>query len=207
VRALRTCAVLCAPVLSFPQSEAASLHPSVLTLRNGVGQTPLWSSLTQHLYSFPPTTTTFAEAHRLSTEATFAGVKGHLFTPNSHLEYAAVLTHLMWKVHRNSIWMAVSDQQVEDKWVFTAGPETGIDVSDLLWWTNKRGGRQQNCLSNWPNLDLEDDDCDQPLKFIIEFECPFGQTFNGQNTACIGKAVENCSCKLDEFGLSCLLLR
>jgi hypothetical protein len=149
--------------------------------------------LTQHFYSFPPTTTTFAEAQRLASEETFAGVKGHLFTPNSHLEYTSVLTNLMHRFHRNSIWMAVSDQQVEDKWVFTAGPETGIDVSDLLWWTSTRGGRQQNCLTNWPNLALEDYECDQPQQFIIEFECSFGQRFNDARTGCIGMAVDSYS--------------
>ncbi len=96
----------------------------------------------------------------------------------------------MSPVHRDPIWLALTDEGIEGKWMFTAGPESGTDVSDLAWWSGgePNGVTGENCAVHWPgSINLGDASCfNQRLKYIVEFECPFGQRFNDQGTACIG---------------------
>jgi hypothetical protein len=116
-------------------------------------------------------------------------VTGHLWVPNSNLEFDRILD-IMYPIHRDGIWLALTDEAIEGKWVFTAGLENGADVTDLVWWSGgePNGGTTENCASHWPgNMHLGDVSCvGHRLRFVIEYECPFGQRFNDQRSACIG---------------------
>jgi hypothetical protein len=113
---------------------------------------------------------------------------------------------IMSPVHRDPIWLALTDEAVEGKWMFTAGPESGTDVSDLVPWSSgePNGGTRENCGVHWPgSMNVGDVSClTERLKYIVEFECPFGQRFNDQGTACIGTMIACLlilSCRSDSF--------
>jgi hypothetical protein len=146
--------------------------------------------LTQSYYSFPSATATYDAALKISADVFYAGVKGHLWVPNSNLEFVNVRDDLMSSVHKNRAWFAVSDAAVEGKWLVTAGPHVGTDVSRMIPWRDSEpdGGYWENCAVIWPDrLWAADWGCSSVWNYVIEFECPFGQRFNDQGTACIGK--------------------
>ncbi len=90
------------------------------------------SDLTKNYYSIPSNSVTFAEALQLSAAATYAGVSGHLFVPNSVLEFSAVHSNIVGPVNSDPYWIAVTDLAVEGKWIVAAGPQTGTDLTYTL---------------------------------------------------------------------------
>ncbi len=153
-----------------------------------------FSQVTQHYYSLPSTFTTYSDAFNQASKDAFAGVTGHLWVPNANDEFDRILNDIVFPVHRDPIWLALTDEGVEGKWLFTAGPERGVDVSDLAWWSGgePNGGTGENCAVHWPgSVNLGDVSCfNHRLRFVIEYECPFGQRFNDQGSGCIGKSLK-----------------
>ena len=150
-----------------------------------------FSSVTRHYYSFPSTATTYSDAYNQAAKPTYAGITGHLWVPNSNDEFERVLYDIMYYVHYDPVWLALTDEAIEGTWVFTAGPERGADVTDLVWWAGSgepNGGTGENCAAHWPGgTHIGDASCfSNRYKYVVEFECLFGQRFNDQGTACIG---------------------
>jgi hypothetical protein len=158
------------------------------------------SRVNWHVYSIVSTQTIYTDALDQASKTTFNGIAGHLWVPNSIVEFDHVINDIMSPVHRDPIWLALTDQAAEGKWVYTAGPEKGTDISDLAWWSGgePNGGVRENCAVHWPgSTNLGDASCfDFRLKFIIEFECPFGQVFN-QHGFCYGSFLNT-----SRFGIS-----
>ncbi len=145
------------------------------------------SAFTLHYYSFEPTAATFNAASQKASEKTYAGVLGHMFVPHTYKEFQEVL----WVVaSANPVWIGFMDEVNEGKWRLSHGPYAGVDVSDALWWWpgENNGGTAENCALYAPNLfELGDAPCSHSHRYVIEFECPFGQQFNSQGTACVGQ--------------------
>ena len=149
---------------------------------------------TNNYYSYVTAATTFDDAIKLSSEASFAGVRGHLFVPNTYLEFQRVVSHGNW--NQATVWLGYTDAAVEGKWVFAAGPYAGTDVSNFMWWWpgENNGGTAENCAAYGPgSYELGDIPCSHRHRYIIEFACPFGQRFNAQGTACVGSFMSKCS--------------
>jgi hypothetical protein len=147
----------------------------------------VFNEITKHYYSFPAANASFNDALRLASEATFAGVSGHVFVPGSVSEMNAILA--AGSLELASVWMGLTDQAIEGSWVFAAGPHAGEDVTELLWWTRgePNGGTSENCAKySYEDILIVDDDCNKTYRYIIEFECPSGQQFNSAGTACVG---------------------
>jgi hypothetical protein len=158
----------------------------------------LLSDVTKNYYAFPPIKKAYADALQFASVTSYAGVKGHLFVPNSKLEFDYILGGLMYPVHKDSVWMGVSDAQTEGIWLASSGPNVAVDFTDLLAWYSPQpnGGTAANCVIHSPGVDyLNDVACSESYKLVIEFECSFGQRFNDQGSACIGKS----SCNDDSF--------
>ncbi len=150
------------------------------------------SSITQHFYSITSGTVTYADALQQSAAATYASVNGHLFVPNSYLELYDVQTYIVAPIHNDPHWFGITDATTEGKWIVSAGPNAGADLSDLLIWgqIEPDGGNQQNCAVHYPGyVWAADVPCASQYKYVIEFECPFGKRFNDAGTACIGTLV------------------
>jgi hypothetical protein len=151
-----------------------------------LGQT-VKSAFTNHYYQYSSFTTSFDDALRRSSEATFAGVQGHLFVPNTYTEFRHVVYGNGWIVH--VLWLGFTDSAQENVWTVAAGPYAGQDVSDMMWWWpgEPQGGRSENCVVYYPHVaEFGDFGCGANVRFAIEFECPIGQQFNNQGTACVG---------------------
>jgi hypothetical protein len=147
------------------------------------------SDLLQHYYSFPSSSVTYDNALKFSSETSFGGVQGHLWSPSSALEFRTVVEGLMYAYHSSAVWYAASDAAVEGRWLVTAGPDIGVDMSDLIPWRGGEGGggTGENCVAVMPGYAWSADvSCQGLAKYIIEYECTFGQRFNDQGTACIG---------------------
>ncbi len=147
----------------------------------------------QNYYAVPSNQVNFNDAIRLSSEATFAGVRGHLFLPNSQVEFERVVVDIVQQFHRDAFWIAVTDSASEGKWIAAAGPNAGTDMFDLLPWRRgePNGGTGENCAVHAPGYAwIIDTICHQALKYVIEFACPFGQRFNDQGTGCIGELTD-----------------
>ncbi len=147
--------------------------------------------MTQNYYSFPASKVTHDNALRLSSEASFAGIQGHLWVPNSKVEIQAVLSDLMFRrlFRSDRVLCAISDTVAEGNWVVTAGPHIGTDMSALMvwWWNEPNGGTAENCVIAWSAISsFIDVPCTDSNLYVVEYECPFGQRFNDQGTACIG---------------------
>jgi hypothetical protein len=157
------------------------------------GQQAYLSSVTKHYYAVPSTTTTYYDAYNRADDTSYAGVVGHLWVPNSFGEFYDITQGYASSFNGDYVWLALSDSAVEGKWIITAGPEQGTDVSDLLWWYfgNPNGGLTESCAVHWPGYDgIGDASCGNRFRYVIEYECPFGQRFNDQGTACIGMACK-----------------
>ncbi len=149
------------------------------------------SELTKNYYSFPSSIVTFDNAIRFSAEASFAGVQGRLWAPSSYFEL-----HVIPSSHGFMMtWCGFSDAAVEGKWAVMTGPYIGTDMFELIpWWNGEpNGGTGENCAAFLAVVGgIIDVPCHSILRYIIEFECPFGQRFNDQGTACIGMLGSGC---------------
>jgi hypothetical protein len=139
----------------------------------------------KNYYSFSQTKVSHSEAQRLASERSFAGVSGHLWVPNALLEFQELLATLQAEG-----WIDLSYDSGSGKWLFNSGPMAKTDLAGLLPWFSGvpianpndakcvLAGRQPPAIYNLP--------CSTLFTYIVEFECPFGQRFNDQGTACIG---------------------
>lgn len=153
------------------------------------------SSVTQHYYAVTADSVTYANALQQSAAATYAGANGHLFVPNSHLEFMDVQANIVGLIHNDPHWLGITDAAVEGKWLVSAGPYVGADLSDLLVWLRDEpnGGTAENCAMHQPGSSWTADTvCTVQRRYVIEYECPFGQRFNDAGTACIGMPVGCC---------------
>ncbi len=150
------------------------------------------SDLTQSYYFVSSSNVNYYDALKLASEATFAGVSGHLWIPRSFLDFEHIVNTFVRPVYIDRFWLATTDVAIEGKWVIGAGPYIGEDISDLLPWEQgePQGGVSENCAIHIPGYAwVGDIACSMKHKFVIEFECGFGQRFNDQGTACIGKTA------------------
>jgi hypothetical protein len=155
-----------------------------------------FSSLTKHYFSFLHATTTQSESTKQAAQQWYAGVQGHMWVPRSFLELEHYNNFMINSNNIQLVWVAISDATVERKWVVTAGPHTGEDYSELVTWQSDEpgGGTGENCASHHPTRHwIADVPCTWSLKAIIEYECPFGQQFNSQGSACIGMTCLDCA--------------
>jgi hypothetical protein len=83
-----------------------------------------------------------------------------------------------------SFWTAASDGQREGTWIWTAGPETGVEVEvpESFWLQGQpSGGNTDNCVAMSPNWD--DKNCTNfTTGFVIEYEC---QSTNTSTCPCM----------------------
>ncbi len=101
----------------------------------------------------------------------------------------------MFTFHTDWTWYAFSDAAVEGKWAVMTGPYIGTDMYESILWEKgePNGGTSENCVAHQPFYSWAVDvPCHSVYKYIIEFECPFGQRFNDQGTACIGMFEPGC---------------
>ncbi len=151
------------------------------------GQSRSW--LTHHYYSLQNSRVTYASALQASAGTSFAGVQGHLWAPSSYLEIESVVLKVF---SVDQVWYAYSDSASEGTWLVTAGPDIGADMSAIIPWegSEPNGRTGENCAIFWhKQYTALDIGCDATYKYIIEYECPFGQRFNDQGTACIGMCL------------------
>ncbi len=138
----------------------------------------------------PPESLNAQNAIKKSSEETFAGVTGHLFVPNSFLEYYSVHVNIITASGSFQYLIGLSDAAEEGRWVVSDGPQKGDDVNAELSWQpgEPDGGTGQNCAIHNPNWGwIADVSCSTyKCRYVIEFECPFGQRFNDQGSACVG---------------------
>ena len=147
-------------------------------------------------YSFPDANVPYASAFQAASEATFAGVQGHIWVPESFFEMDQVGSLSI--VHRKPIWFGITDEASEGAWVYTAGPGKGARANNILWWSPREpgGGTGENCAVYYPGQWwLADFSCTaHSFGYVIEFECPLGQRFNSQGTSCIGTVHASAFC-------------
>ena len=147
------------------------------------------SSVIQNFYALVTSPVTFEDAIKYSAESSYAGVQGHLFVPSSFVELQQVIETIVIPVTKQNVWLGFSDEAVEGTFVIAAGPNAGVDASEIISWGNDEpnGDRQENCVVSSPNYKWAvDATCFSPTFYVIEYECPFGKRFNNQGTACIG---------------------
>ncbi len=147
------------------------------------------SSVTHHYYAVITNSANFDDALKRSSESSYAGVQGHLFVPNTFQELLDVATNFMLPVSGVHNWLGFTDSASEGKYLIAAGPNAGTDASEIIPWEKgePNGGMQANCVVvsfgySWST----DIPCGEFKVDTIEYECPFGQRFNDQGTACIG---------------------
>ena len=145
--------------------------------------------MTQHYYAVVASGANFDDALKRSGESSYAGVQGYLFVPDSYFELLHVLSTIVQSVTGGNIWLGFTDKAVEGKYLIAAGPNAGTDASDVVAWQlgEQSGGTNDNCVMyvagyTW----YADMPCSSTSAYVIEYECPFGQRFNDQGTACIG---------------------
>ncbi len=109
--------------------------------------------------------------------------------PSSFVELQQVIETIVIPVTKQNVWIGFSDEAVEGTFVIAAGPNAGVDASEIISWGNNEpnGDRQENCVVSSPNFKWAvDAGCAFTAFYVIEYECPFGKRFNNQGTACIG---------------------
>ena len=131
----------------------------------------------------------YQDALRLASQQYYAGVQGQLWVPSSQFEVQSVID-LKKTFHNDIVWLGVSDATTESKWLATAGPYAGSDMSELIYWHNAEpgGGTSKNCAGINNDYRASTSSCTGTvMKYVVEFACPFGKRFNDQGTACIGE--------------------
>ncbi len=125
-----------------------------------------------------------SDAQSLASKQSFAGVSGHLWVPNALLELQEVI-----QTFQTGSWIDLSYDSGSGKWLFNSGPMAKTDLAGLLPWLTSVPNDDPNnakCVLTQITQVIYNYPCSLLYTYIVEFECPFGQRFNDQGTACIG---------------------